>query len=70
MFKFYRLFHFIRDEKMVNIKWADLKLSNAFTDGWMDVKAALRIAYNNKKNYPTRQVCLKTQSILSFCLVG
>jgi hypothetical protein len=24
------------DKKLVNIKWADLKVSNAFLNGWMD----------------------------------
>jgi hypothetical protein len=33
LFYNFRLDHFIRDEKIINIKWAALKLSNVFLDG-------------------------------------
>jgi hypothetical protein len=48
----FKLKHFIMDE-ILCIKWVDWKFSKVFLDrwmdGWIDVKAVLRIAYSNKK---------------------
>ena len=46
MYGYFKKFEKVRIKLCKKLGWASLK--NMFLDGWMDVKAVLRIAYSNQ----------------------